>query len=184
MHRDPDLDALPAQTPAAIRRLLRRCLARERSKRLHDIADARIELEEAIANPVVETAPAGQIAVTAPASKLPWIALAVLVPLAAVLAWWAGSGETPAQPEAMRQFELRPEDEVTTAEVSRTRDIIWITNEDSGVIPETSALAPETDRIHFVLGRTHFSAGRRVDAALGIAHGHGATLQWLAHSAG
>jgi serine/threonine-protein kinase len=43
---DIDLAALPADTPAAIRRLLRRCLERSPKNRLHDIADARIVLEE------------------------------------------------------------------------------------------------------------------------------------------
>ncbi len=41
-----DFGALPAATPAAIRRLLRRCLERNPKNRLHDIADARIVLEE------------------------------------------------------------------------------------------------------------------------------------------
>jgi Tol biopolymer transport system component len=44
---DPDWSALPASTPASIRRLLRRCLERDREKRLHDIADARLEIDEA-----------------------------------------------------------------------------------------------------------------------------------------
>ena len=43
-----DLDALPPLTPAAIRQLLRRCLERNRRNRLHDIADARIVLDEAM----------------------------------------------------------------------------------------------------------------------------------------
>jgi serine/threonine protein kinase len=43
---EPDWAALPASTPASVRRLLRRCLERDPKRRLHDIADARIELEE------------------------------------------------------------------------------------------------------------------------------------------
>jgi serine/threonine-protein kinase len=45
---DPDWSALPAVTPAAIRRLLRRCLERDRKHRLSDMADARLEIEEAL----------------------------------------------------------------------------------------------------------------------------------------
>ena len=45
--REPDLDALPPSTPSAIRRLLRRCLERNPKNRLHDIADARLELASA-----------------------------------------------------------------------------------------------------------------------------------------
>jgi Tol biopolymer transport system component len=130
MHRDPDLGALPAQTPTAIRRLLRRCLTREREDRLHDIADARIELEEAIANPVVETAASGA-ATAAPPSKLPWVALAVLVPLAAALAWWVGSREAPAAPAAMRQFVLHGDAEVGNVKISPdgTRLVYIVDNE-------------------------------------------------------
>ncbi len=43
---DPDFDRLPAETPSAVRRLLRRCLQKDPDRRLHDIADARIEIEE------------------------------------------------------------------------------------------------------------------------------------------
>ena len=42
-----DLAKLPAGTPASVRRLVRRCLERNPKDRLHDIADARIELLEA-----------------------------------------------------------------------------------------------------------------------------------------
>jgi serine/threonine-protein kinase len=43
---DPNWEVLPAETPAALRKTLRRCLERDRDRRLHDIADARIEMEE------------------------------------------------------------------------------------------------------------------------------------------
>ena len=115
MHRDIDLDALPPNTPTAVRRVLRRCLVREREQRLHDVADARIEIEEAIANPVVESE---ATASTAAASKLPWIALAVLVPLAAFLAWWVGSRGEPAAPVPTRQFALAEDLEIDQAELS------------------------------------------------------------------
>jgi len=42
-----DFSALPADVPAAIRRLLRRCLERNPKNRLHDIADARLVLQDA-----------------------------------------------------------------------------------------------------------------------------------------
>jgi serine/threonine-protein kinase len=118
MHRDPDLQALPPETPAAIRRLLRRCLTRERAQRLHDIADVRIELEEAIAHPEIERAAVETAQVAAPASRMPWIVVALLVPLVASLAWWVGSREDPPVPEATRQFELVLDSEVHAVEVS------------------------------------------------------------------
>jgi Tol biopolymer transport system component len=51
LRTDPDWSTLPKETPVAVRRLLRRCLQRDRKKRLHDIADARLELEEVIEGP-------------------------------------------------------------------------------------------------------------------------------------
>ena len=48
---DPDWTALPPETPRQIRWLARRCLEKDPRRRLHDIADARIELEDAAAEP-------------------------------------------------------------------------------------------------------------------------------------
>jgi Tol biopolymer transport system component len=45
--KDPDWSALPADTPGAIRRLLRRCLVKQSSARLPDIGSARMEIDEA-----------------------------------------------------------------------------------------------------------------------------------------
>jgi hypothetical protein len=46
--REPDLAALPATAPLSIRRLIRRCLQKDRNERLHDIGDARIEIQDAL----------------------------------------------------------------------------------------------------------------------------------------
>ena len=43
---EPDWAALPSNTPASVRRLLRRCLAKDRSRRLQSAADARLELDD------------------------------------------------------------------------------------------------------------------------------------------
>jgi serine/threonine-protein kinase len=43
---EPDWTRLPSNTPSALRSLLRRCLQRDPRKRLRDIGDARIEIEE------------------------------------------------------------------------------------------------------------------------------------------
>jgi serine/threonine protein kinase len=44
---EPDWKQLPAATPVSIRRLLRRCLQKDRKERLQHIGDARIEINEA-----------------------------------------------------------------------------------------------------------------------------------------
>jgi eukaryotic-like serine/threonine-protein kinase len=50
---DPDWASLPADTPASIRRVLTRCLQKDARRRHHDIADVRIELEDAMTGPAV-----------------------------------------------------------------------------------------------------------------------------------
>jgi eukaryotic-like serine/threonine-protein kinase len=47
LERDPDWRLLPAGTSTALRRLLGRCLQKDPTRRLHDIADARLDLEDA-----------------------------------------------------------------------------------------------------------------------------------------
>ena len=84
---DPDWDALSIETPAVIRRLLRRCLTKDPRDRLHDIADARIELHELFTS---EHHP-DEAAVAAPSRAdwrtwLPWgLAAAVTVLAVSVL---------------------------------------------------------------------------------------------------
>src|SRR3970282_1703325 len=46
---EPDWNALPTDTPASIRRLLRRCLTKDAKQRLRDIGTARIVIEEPLA---------------------------------------------------------------------------------------------------------------------------------------
>src|SRR5262249_16385553 len=48
---DPDWSALPQGTPASIDKLLRRCLTKDRKQRLQAIGEARIVIEEQLANP-------------------------------------------------------------------------------------------------------------------------------------
>ena len=43
---EPELEKLPSDTPAAVQRMIRRCLTKDRRQRLRDIGDARIELIE------------------------------------------------------------------------------------------------------------------------------------------
>jgi serine/threonine protein kinase len=55
--REPDWSALPANTPAPVGRLLRRSLQKDRSRRLESAADARLEIDEAIATGPDEAGP-------------------------------------------------------------------------------------------------------------------------------
>ena len=78
-----DFDPLPAQTPAPIRELLRRCLDRDLKTRLRDIGEARIAIQKWLANPVAETAPHRR---GSDAARLGWAVSAVAVVLAVALA--------------------------------------------------------------------------------------------------
>ncbi|MHC5065205.1 MAG: protein kinase domain-containing protein [Planctomycetota bacterium] len=51
LHKDPDWALLPSDTPPTVLLLLRRCLAKDKNRRLQAIGDARVELQEAIADP-------------------------------------------------------------------------------------------------------------------------------------
>jgi eukaryotic-like serine/threonine-protein kinase len=46
--REPDLTALPPALPPEVRGLVRRCLQKDPRRRIHDIADARVEIDEAL----------------------------------------------------------------------------------------------------------------------------------------
>jgi serine/threonine protein kinase len=74
LEHDPDWKLLPAVTPAAIRWLLERCLRKDPHKRLHDIADALLEIEAA---PAHESAPL-TTALRGTRERLAWMAAVTL----------------------------------------------------------------------------------------------------------
>ena len=86
--------ALPAATPPALRTLLRRCLERNPKNRLHDIADARIALEDLAAGGREDggLAPPATVRRSGVARWLPW-GIAAAAVLAAAAAWLLPRGE-------------------------------------------------------------------------------------------
>ncbi len=72
MHKDPEWSLLPPHTPPTIQLLLRRCLTKDRKRRLHDIADARIELENAIVDPTSTSLGLAAVALDLPQGRIPW----------------------------------------------------------------------------------------------------------------
>jgi serine/threonine-protein kinase len=62
LDREPDWHALPQATPANIRILLRRCLEKNPHRRLHDIADAAIEVSETLSGTLEAFALPGKVA--------------------------------------------------------------------------------------------------------------------------
>ena len=81
VERDPDWTALPQGTPQRVRDLLRRCLAKDVKRRLHDIADARIEIDDALTQP-----PASDVVQGRSRRRERLVGMAAIVPLAAIAA--------------------------------------------------------------------------------------------------
>ena len=93
---DPEWKSLPPNLHPHIRLLLERSLEKESKDRYHDIADARLDIQTALADPSgVLVQPNGEVAQAAPQSKLPWVALAVIVGIVAGVAGWNLKPEVP-----------------------------------------------------------------------------------------
>jgi serine/threonine-protein kinase len=82
---EPDWSRLPEATPPSIIKLLRRCLRKDRHDRLHNIADARIEIEDTIKEPqaIASAQPQanikGRIALIAASAAIAGAVLAVML---------------------------------------------------------------------------------------------------------
>jgi Tol biopolymer transport system component len=132
LKQEPDWQALPADTPQGIRSLLRRCLKKDPADRLHDIADARIEIQEVIAGPGTE--PIGpQPGAPQWTRVLPWIAAAgaIVMTLLVVVRGSRGAG-TSAGP-------------VTRLDLNLPAGVELVT-----VYPPAVVLSPNGRRIAFV----------------------------------
>jgi eukaryotic-like serine/threonine-protein kinase len=86
---EPDWKALSGDTPPNLRRLLRRCLIKDPALRLHDIADARLELLEESATPAAAS-PFRMVFSW-------WTAMAACAALAFAAGSWWGDTRTPLQ---------------------------------------------------------------------------------------
>ncbi len=87
LSNDPDWPPLDRNTPPSIQRLVRRCLQKDLDRRLHDIADARIELVDALdASPDESVAEVG-----GPLKKraLPWVLAGIMAIAALTTALWS-----------------------------------------------------------------------------------------------
>jgi serine/threonine-protein kinase len=89
LRAEPNWGALPATTPPAVRTLLRRCLEKDRKRRLADAADARLELEDAVAEPTTAPSPTVAKKVSLVQRLVP-AAIGIIIAGAATSAvWWA-----------------------------------------------------------------------------------------------
>ena len=95
LDREPDWQALPANVPHLITRLLRRCLRKRSAERLRDIGDARLDLEDP--TPAVVSA-GSETRRYRPVSNRGVLAALLMLALAAltVLGFLAGTRQVPA----------------------------------------------------------------------------------------
>ena len=85
LEREPDWNDLPPRTPEAVRSLLRRCLTKTVKDRLQAIGDARMVIQELLANPSGLTPPVNVAAYPLWKKILPWSVAAVLLTLVGFL---------------------------------------------------------------------------------------------------
>jgi serine/threonine-protein kinase len=92
---DPDWTALPPNLPDSIRSLLRRCLEKDRTRRVADISTARFVIEELERS---GAPPSSFPTVSAPPWRglVPLLAVATVVALVTSAAWWIARPPTPA----------------------------------------------------------------------------------------
>ena len=93
LDRELDFSALPTSTPAPIKRLLRRCLERKPKRRLADVGEALIHLEEAASAPAEGSSRTAMLPAAQPAGwrqALPWaVSASVVVGMIVGLTVWS-----------------------------------------------------------------------------------------------
>jgi eukaryotic-like serine/threonine-protein kinase len=145
LEREPDWQDLPTATPRSVRRLLQRCVAKDVRQRLHDIADARLELESPSSEPAMENRQHG-------VSKRMWVFASLFAAAIAATAFVAGRWANSRTSEAPmlwtsilppeKPFEdvvpaamLSPDGRVLAFQAPNAagQNVIWVRPLDSGV---------------------------------------------------
>ncbi len=93
LEHEPDWSALPGTVPAGIRRLLERCLTKDREGRLRDVAEARVELEEAQAGGGAQAI--ARVRSAGLRRRQATVAAATVVVALGLAAWWWMRGSGP-----------------------------------------------------------------------------------------
>jgi serine/threonine protein kinase len=140
LKEEPDWNALPPATPQKLRDLLRRCLKKDKTVRLRDAGDARIEIHE-----ILTAAPAAaDSAPPPPHAAFPWIAATAVLLIALAALSFIHFREAPAlQPSTRFQvpppeqsvismFRLSPDGRsIVVSALSEGRNRLWIRPLDS-----------------------------------------------------
>ena len=140
LERGPDWKALPDSTPATVRRLLQRCLEKDPKRRLRDIDDARVELDDAL-DALRPSAPSNRAVWPAGA----WLAAGASVGVAVGIGlymWRASSDPTP-----LENGKLEPVGQSQWVQLTRLTDPV-----------SQPALSSDGRMLTFVRGRDTFLA--------------------------
>ena len=167
-------DALPADVPSQIRRLLRRCLEKDPKRRLSAIGDARLELDDADSG-VDEAAAASVPAPLKPAAwrrAMPAVIAALAVGSAGAFAWWL-------KPVHQAQPVIRVTDILPTGQLPTGRNGLWL------------AMSADGSTLVYGANQQLFIRTTNALAATALAGTEGATApffsfdgQWIGFSAG
>jgi Tol biopolymer transport system component/predicted Ser/Thr protein kinase len=102
LHKQLDFDRLPPQTPRALRRVLERCVVRDKQHRYRDIGDVRLDLLRARDESVDAPPPPA----TASGRSFRWVVAPALVAAALVAGWFAAGLTEPDTPRTIAKFDL------------------------------------------------------------------------------
>jgi serine/threonine protein kinase len=92
MKGEPDWSLLPPGTPVSIRTLLRWCLQKDPARRLRDIADARLRLDETLESPT----PVPLIRRGTNRERIAWISALAIATILAFAAWFTRPSDSQA----------------------------------------------------------------------------------------
>jgi hypothetical protein len=121
LEHDPDWTALPPETPAAIRTLLRRCLTKNRQQRLNSALAARLDIDDALRPPI----PGTDATRDGRRRRSVAIGLAAFVAgmAAAAAAYWTFAPPPRAHPSSPTRFTIVPGPEHALAISGTYRDV-------------------------------------------------------------
>ncbi|MFQ5816789.1 MAG: protein kinase, partial [Terriglobia bacterium] len=116
MMKEPAWEVLPQDTPAAIRKLLRRCLEKDPKQRLQAIGEARIAISEFLADSTAASVPVS-VPVAAPQplwkQALPWAMFGLMTLAFVVLLWSPWESPAPSSPLRL-EVKVSPEEPLFT----------------------------------------------------------------------
>ena len=135
LRAEPDWKALPATTPRAIRTLLRRCLEKDRKRRLADAADARLDLDDALTEQPAAVPALSATKASLATRAIPFTIGIILAGAVTSALWWSSRPQREA-PIVTRFTVALADDDLVSSYPFRSiaispdgRQIVWASNQ-------------------------------------------------------